>query len=89
MAKRRVELKYDHDVYVLCKTRFGELTDPNRVGNYTPRGAIVIISRELMMSPSSVAHCVAKKIEPNVNLIASKLDALIASESRDTQLTLF
>ena len=90
MAKKKVSVKYSHDMYILCKTRFGELTDSNRVGAYAPKGAILVIARELKVSSSVVAHCVSKKLEPDETLVKSRLDAIVVSHQikADEQLTL-
>ena len=93
-SDKKAELRYGADVYIFCKTRFGELTDENLVSRYTPKGAIIVIARELKVSPSVVAHCVAKKLEPNEAEIKSKLDYTIGSHRvktvkiADDQLTL-
>lgn len=91
MAKKS-QVKYPADMYILCKTRFGELTDSNNVGAYTPHGAIIVIARELKVSPSVVAHCVAKKLEPDMTAVSGRLDNIVArckvSSGRDEQLTL-
>ena len=78
MAKRKVGLRFETDVYLLCKSMFGELTDSNRANQYTPKGAIIVIARELKMSISDVGHCVGTRLVPDMVEISLKLDSMIS-----------